>query len=75
MTKNEIIEYLMTTPNNTNRSVLNSILGDKSNKEAIIAYAMQTPHNMNRMVLESLIEDDVIVAMVGTAVVGTAVVG
>ena len=74
MTKEEIINYLMSTPYNTNRAVLESILGDKANKNAVIAYAMNTPNNMNRTVLESLVDDDVVAAVVGTAVVGTAVI-
>ena len=37
MTKEEIINYLMSTPYNTNRAVLESILGDKANKNAVIS--------------------------------------
>lgn len=78
MTKNEIIEYLMTTPKNTNKNVLNSILAGVSNKDAIIEYALTSPYNMNINVLKSLIGEDEgggTAAVVGNAVVGTAVAG
>ena len=79
MTKTDIINYLMTTPHNTNKNMLNSILAGLDNKNEIIAYALNTPHNMNRKVLESLISADGggagDSAVVGTAVVGSAKVG
>ena len=81
MTKTDIINYLMTTPHNTNKNMLNSILTGLDNKDEIIAYALHTPHNMNRKVLESLISTDGDgggagdSAVVGTAVVGSAKVG
>ena len=58
MEKNDIIEYLMTTPSNTNAAVLNSILADYDNKNEIIAYALKTPHNMYRRVLETLLMEN-----------------
>jgi len=75
MGKQEIIDYLMTTPRNTNKNTLNSMLAGLDNKDVIIAYALHTPHNMNRKVLEDLIGDGFDKAVVGTAVVGTAKVG
>ena len=75
MTKTDIINYLMTTPYNTNKNVLNSILAGLDNKDEIIAYALHTPHNMNRKVLESLISADGGSGASDSAVVGTAVVG
>ena len=55
LTADEIINYLMTTPYNTNKNVLKSMIADLENKDEIIAYTLNTPHNMNRKVLESLI--------------------
>lgn len=88
ITKEKIIKYLMTTPKNTNRNVLESILSDSLNKEAIISYAMKTSYNMNKAILESLIGNNSdtdensgndggndTVAKVNSAIVGIATVG
>lgn len=52
MEKQQIIDYIMSTPTNTNWSVLSSMLGD-GDWTRLKAYVETTPHNMNRMVLES----------------------
>lgn len=77
MEKQKIIEYLMTTPLNTNVAILKSILVDYENRDEIIAYALKTPHNMNKRVLETLLMENESnkEATVGNAVVGTAIVG
>ena len=76
MTKQEIIDYLMTTPHNTNKNVLETVLAGIQNKDEVIKYALYTPRNMNRMVLESLIidVDSGSIPTVGTAVVGRAII-
>lgn len=51
-TKIKIIDYIMSTPTNTNWNVLSSMLGD-GDWTKLKAYVETTPHNMNRMVLES----------------------
>lgn len=67
--KQKIIEYLMTTPNNTNINVLESLLSGVENKEEIIKYALNTPNNMNINMLNSLIKEK---SIVGIAKVGEA---
>lgn len=70
-TKEKIIDYIMSTPTNTNWNVLSSMLGDEDWSK-LKAYVETTPWNMNRMVLESFFSDG---SSGGQAVVGTAVVG
>ena len=70
---NQIINYIMSTPTNSNWNVLSSMLGDGDWSE-LKAYVETTPHNMNRMVLESLLSGGNS-NVVGSAVVGTAVAG
>ena len=71
---NQIINYIMSTPTNSNWNVLSSMLGDGDWSE-LKAYVETTPHNMNRMVLESLLSESGNSNVVGSAVVGTAVAG
>lgn len=54
MDVNKIIEYIMTTPYNTNWAVLSSMLDD-GDWEEFRKYVMNTSGNMNRRVLESII--------------------
>lgn len=78
MTKTDIINYLITTPHNTNKNILNSILAGLDNKNEIIAYALHTPHNMNKKVLERLIninDEDSETNIETNAIVDTAIVG
>lgn len=55
MNKQEIIDYLMHTPYNTNLAVLKSMLGDGDWSE-LLAYVKQTPYNVNRQILNSLLD-------------------
>jgi len=72
---NQIINYIMSTPTNSNWNVLSSMLGD-GDWSKLKAYVEMTPHNMNRMVLESLLSGGSGNSnVVGSAVVGTAVAG
>lgn len=73
MNKNDILDYVMNTPRNTNWNVLSSMLGDGDWSE-LKAYVETTPYNMNRMVLKALLNGGNS-NVVGSAVVGTAVVG
>lgn len=54
MDTNKIIEYIMTTPHNTNWAVLSSMLDD-GDWEEFRKYVMNTSGNMNRRVLESFV--------------------
>lgn len=76
MNTTQIITYLMTSPSNTNWSVLSSMLSDGDWSE-LKAYVETTPHNMNRQVLKALLGNGSSgsAAVVGTAVVGTDTVG
>lgn len=63
MEKQDIINYIMNTPDNTNPAVLSSIidefLEERENligKEALIEYAMYTSHNANPAVIGSLVD-------------------
>lgn len=56
-TKEKIIDYIMSTPTNTNWNVLSSMLGD-GDWTRLKAYVETTPHNMNRMVLKSLLDSE-----------------
>lgn len=73
---NQIIDYIMKTPTNSNWNVLSSLLGN-GDWSQLKAYVETTPKNMNRQVLKVLLggESSSSDAVVGTAVVGTAVVG
>ena len=75
----KIIEYLMTTPYNPNRAVLEGMLGSdftEEGKEKLFKYVFETSYNMNRAVLIGVLNNGSNpVAVVGTAVVGTSVVG
>lgn len=70
----QIIDHIMSSPSNTNWSVLSSMLGDGDWAE-LKKYVETTPYNMNRMVLEVLLSNGNKEAVVGTAVVGTSIVG
>ena len=76
MTKEEILDYLMHTPYNSNSAVLKSMLGE-GNWSRLLKYVRETPYNMNRRVLESFFSDDSTgdVAVVGTAIVGKSKIG
>ena len=79
MDKQEVIDYLMYTPYNTNLAVLKSMLGE-GDWDELLDYVKKTPHSVNRRVLSSLLsandggEDDGDGAIVGEAIVGSAVV-
>lgn len=55
MDKNDIIEYVMNTPHNTNWNVLSTVLGE-GDWSKLKTYVEATPKNMNRKVLESLLD-------------------
>lgn len=74
MDKNSIITYIMTTPHNTNWSVLSTMLG-AGDWSKLKAYVETTPHNMNRRVLEALVGGVGGAAIVCEAIVCEAVVG
>lgn len=75
MDVNKIIEYIMTTPYNTNWAVLSSMLDD-GDWSKLKEYVEKTPKNVNRNVLKYFFEgkgqDNH--AVVGTAIVGVAIV-
>ena len=75
MDTNKIINYIMTTPYNTNWSVLSTMLGE-GDWSKLKQYVKTTPKNMNKKILEALLgekqKDNS--AVVGTAIVGTAVI-
>ena len=68
---NQIINYIMNTPTNSNWNVLSSLLGD-GDWSKLKAYVETTPKNMNRQVLKVLLGSG---SSGSGAVVGTAVVG
>lgn len=68
---NQIINYIMNTPTNSNWNVLSSLLGD-GDWSRLKAYVETTPKNMNRQVLKVLLGSG---SSGSSAVVGTAVVG
>lgn len=72
---NQIIDYIMKTPINSNWNVLSSLLGD-GDWSQLKAYVETTPKNMNKQVLRALFggESSGSDTVVGTAVVGTAIV-
>lgn len=74
-TKEQIIDYIMSTPHNTNWTVLSSMLGE-GNWDKLKKYVETTPYNMNKKILEALLggkqKDNS--AVVGTAIVGTAII-
>ena len=79
MNKQDILDYIMNTPYNTNWAVVKSIVGDN---KALYDYITTTPYNMNRAVLNGILdkidggEDEPAgSSKVGEAVVGTAIVG
>ena len=59
MTKTEIINFIMSTPINTNWAVLSSQLGE-GDYSKLEKYVKLTPNNMNRMILEVLLGADAI---------------
>ena len=73
---NQIIDYIMNTPTNSNWNVLSTLLGD-GDWSRLKAYVETTPKNMNRQVLKALLGNGSSgsSAVVGTAVVGTDTVG
>ncbi len=72
---NTVLDYIMTTPYNTNLNIVRSMLGE-GDWEKVFNYIKTTPRNMNRMVLESLLKSNGSKsAVVGTAIVGESVVG
>jgi len=73
-TKEKIIDYIMSTPHNTNWAVLLSMLGE-GNWDELKKYVETTPYNMNRSILESFFEGSSgTSAVVGSAIVGQAVI-
>lgn len=72
---NKIISYIMTTPYNTNWSVLSTML-DEGDWSELKEYVKKTPKNMNHNVLKHFFEgkkqDNR--AIVGTAIVGVAII-
>lgn len=73
-TKEQIIDYIMSTPHNTNWTVLLSMLGE-GNWDKLKKYVETTPYNMNRSVLKSFFESSSgTSALVGSAIVGQAVI-
>lgn len=68
---NQIINYIMETPTNSNWNVLSTLLGD-GDWSKLKAYVETTPKNMNRQVLKALLGNG---SSGSSAVVGTAVVG
>jgi len=56
-TKDKIIDYIMSTPSNTNWNVLSTMVGE-GDWSKLKNYIETTPHNMNRMVLESFFDAD-----------------
>ena len=66
-----IINYIMSTPTNSNWNVLSTLLGD-GDWSRLKAYVETTPKNMNRQVLKALLGSG---SSGSGAVVGTAVVG
>lgn len=75
MDKEKIIEYIMTTPTNVNRTVLKGIVGEDLNEnefERLINYCKTTSWNTNRAMLESLLDSSEITTrpIVGEAIVG-----
>ena len=72
---NQIIDYIMFSPSNTNWNVLSSMLGD-GDWSKLKKYVETSSYNMNRMVLKSLLGGGSGNSnVVGNAVVGTAVAG
>lgn len=72
---NQIINYIMSTPLNTNWSVLSSLLGD-GNWSKLKTYIEMTPKNMNKQVLRTLLENGSGSEGSGSnAIVDTAIVG
>lgn len=73
---NQIINYIMATPSNTNWNVLSALL-DNGDWSVLKAYVETTPKNMNRKILEALLGTNSggNIAVVGTAIVGISVVG
>lgn len=66
MNKQEVIDYLMYTPYNTNLAVLKSMLGD-GNWDELLDYVKRTSYRINRRVLEGILgADDYIVLVDGT---------
>ncbi len=53
MLKEEILDYIMNTPHNTNWAVLKTIVGDN---EELYKYITETPYNMNRAVLSGILD-------------------
>lgn len=66
MDKQEVIDYLMYTPYNTNLAVLKSMLGE-GDWDELLDYVKKAPHSVNRRVLEGILgADDYIVLLDGT---------
>lgn len=72
--KEKAINYIMSTPYNTNWAVLSSMLGE-GDWDGLKEYVKTTPYNMNRNVLGKFFEDNSgTSAIVGSAIVGKAVI-
>ena len=71
----EVLDYIMNTPANTNLAVLKTLVSNEQ-WEKLCIYMSQTPYNANKAVLRGLLEKkEGQTAIVGTAVVGTSKVG
>lgn len=53
MVKEDVLDYIMNTPYNTNWAVLKSLVG---NSEELYKYIIETPYNMNRAVLSGILD-------------------
>lgn len=53
MVKEDVLDYIMNTPYNTNWAVLKSLVGDS---EELYKYITKTPYNMNRAVLSGILD-------------------
>ena len=53
MLKEDVLDYIMNTPHNTNWAVLKTIVGDN---EELYKYITETPYNMNRAVLSGILD-------------------
>lgn len=53
MLKEDVLDYIMNTPYNTNWAVLKTLVGDN---EELYKYITETPYNMNRAVLSGILD-------------------
>lgn len=53
MLKEDVLDYIMNTPHNTNWAVLKTIVGDN---EELYKYITETPYNMNRAVVSGILD-------------------